>query len=108
VDKTQAEAIEAHFEGDPTIFAADLAGGFWGVEAQTDYLDEYGEIIYLEFGSDDDGSVLAQPLTLRGGQLTDDYIVTELDADDHEAVAEAIRGYLKMDIPTLLSLAKPY
>ncbi len=106
MDKVQAEAIEAHFEGDPTVFAADLAGGMWGVDVQTDYLDPEGEIIYLEVGSDDDGNVLIQPLTLRGGQLTDDFIATGLDADDHEAVAGAIRQYLGMDIPSLLALAK--
>lgn len=103
-----AQAIAAHFEDDPTVYAVNLAGGFWGVEAQTDSLDEYGDIYYLQVGSDDDGNVLIQPLTLRRGPVTDDHIVPGLEESDHGAIAEAVERYRVMDIDSLLALTEPW
>lgn len=105
--REDAEAIVEHLKDDPTVSVADLAGGFWGVEVQTDFVDQFGEIIYLEVGSDDDGNVLLQPFTYGGGQLTDDYVALGLRENEHQAVADALRDYGTMDIRDILSMAKP-
>ncbi len=108
MDEQQAKAIAGIFDDDPTVFADDWAGGFWGVQAQTDFLDGEGGIIHLSIGSDDDGNTLAQLTTFRSGQLTDDYIAIGVRDDQPEQVAAWIRENRGKDIDTLLAMHEPY
>lgn len=108
MDRNTAEAIAAKFEDDPTVYACDWAGGFWGVEAQTDYLDGEGNPIYLTVGSDDDGNALGQLITLREGPLTDDHIPLDIDDSEGDAIAAWIQTHRHYDTHTLLAMHKPW
>lgn len=106
----EARAIVAHFPDDPTVYAADWAGGLWGVEAQTHYIDARGNIVHLSLGSDSDNDTpLVQAFDHANGPETGDSVVLRgFSASDAEALATVIRIMREMNPRTIAELSEPY